>query len=83
MDPLNTETSCFWQNHGEENDVKQQISKLKFSVYLLPVLLKRTALLLTQDAGYNGTGKVLMPPGIALPDGEILSGIFPSFTPTL
>jgi hypothetical protein len=44
IDPLNTETSTFWQNHGESNDVDP--SKIQTEVFRLPspALRKRTAL---------------------------------------
>jgi formate dehydrogenase major subunit len=34
MDPLVTETSTFWQNHGEQNDVKT--ADIKTEVFRLP-----------------------------------------------
>jgi formate dehydrogenase major subunit len=34
IDPLNTETSTFWQNHGESNDVDP--SKIQTEVFRLP-----------------------------------------------
>jgi formate dehydrogenase major subunit len=34
IDPLNTETSTFWQNHGESNDVDS--SKIQTEVFRLP-----------------------------------------------
>ena len=49
IDPLNTETSNFWQNHGELNEVDSS---------------KRMVLSLTQVAGCSGTGKVRTPRGL-------------------
>ncbi len=40
-DPLVTETSTFWQNHGESNDAIRHLFRLKYSVCLRPALLKR------------------------------------------
>jgi anaerobic selenocysteine-containing dehydrogenase len=34
IDPLNTETSTFWQNHGESNDVDP--AKIQTEVFRLP-----------------------------------------------
>ncbi len=38
---LVTETSTFWQNHGESNDVDRHLFRLKYSVCLRPALLKK------------------------------------------
>lgn len=58
IDPLVTETSTFWQNHGESNDVDP--TTIQTEVFRLPstCLRKRMALSLTPVAGYSGTGKV-------------------------
>lgn len=65
IDPLNTETSNFWQNHGELNEVDS--SKIQTEVFRLPstlLLQKRTVQSLTQVAGCSGTGKVRTPRGL-------------------
>ena len=76
MDPLNTETSCFWQNHGEENDVKT--ADIQTEVFRLP-----TTCFAEEDGSIVNSGRWLQwhwkgadAPGIAIPDAEILSGIF-------
>ena len=58
IDPLVTETSTFWQNHGESNDVDPASIQTEVSVCLRPALLKRMVLSLTPVAGCSGTGKV-------------------------
>ncbi len=76
IDPLNTETSTFWQNHGESNDVDP--SKIQTEVFRLPS---------TCFAEESRVDRQLRPlaavalegadaPGIAVTDGEILAGIF-------
>ncbi len=75
IDPLVTETSTFWQNHGESNDVDPSAIRPKSSVCRRPALPKRTVRSPTPAAGCSGTGKVRMP-GEARNDGEILAGIY-------
>ena len=61
IDPLNTETSTFWQNHGESNDVDPSKFRPKCSVCHQPASRKRTVLSSTLAAGCSGTGKVRTP----------------------
>ena len=61
IDPLVTETSTFWQNHGESNDVDRRRFRPKSSVCRRPALPKRTVRSPTPAAGCSGTGKVRMP----------------------
>jgi formate dehydrogenase major subunit len=67
IDPLNTETSTFWQNHGESNDVDRRKSRPKCSVCPPPASPKRTVLSSTPAAGCSGTGKARTPRGCAEP----------------
>ncbi|MDA1378581.1 molybdopterin-dependent oxidoreductase [Plesiomonas shigelloides subsp. oncorhynchi] len=60
IDPLNTETANFWQNHGEFNDVNPRIFKPKCSAYHQPALPRKMARSSTRVAGYSGTGKAPM-----------------------
>ena len=65
IDPLNTETSNFWQNHGELNEVDS--SKIQTESVPSAIDLpsrKRTVLSLTPVAGCSGTGKVRTPQGL-------------------
>lgn len=75
MDPLNTETATFWENHGEHHDVDP--SKIMTTVFRLPTpcfaeengsIVNSSRWLQWHWAGAN-------PPGEALPDLEILAGI--------
>ena len=63
IDPLNTETSTFWQNHGESNDVDRRKSRPKYSVCRPPASPKKTVLSSTPAAGCSGTGKARTPRG--------------------
>jgi len=76
IDPLNTETSTFWQNHGEQNDVDS--SKIQTEVFRLP-----STCFAEEDGSIVNSGRWLQwhwkgqdAPGEALNDGEILAGIF-------
>ncbi|NYY80217.1 hypothetical protein DMH27_04160 [Raoultella planticola] len=75
IDPLVTETSTFWQNHGESNDVDP--AAIQTEVFRLPstCFAEGTGRLLTPGAGCSGTGKADAP-GEARNDGEILAGIY-------
>jgi formate dehydrogenase major subunit len=76
MDPLATETSEFWKNHGEYNDVDS--SKIQTEVFRLPTtcfaeergsLVSSSRVLQWHWQGAEG-------PGEARSDLEIMSGIF-------
>ncbi len=76
IDPLVTETSTFWQNHGESNDVDP--ASIQTEVFRLP-----STCFAEEDGSIANSGRWLQwhwkgadAPGIALTDGEILSGIF-------
>ncbi len=76
IDPLSTETSTFWQNHGEQNDVDS--SKIQTEVFRLP-----STCFAEEDGSIVNSGRWLQwhwkgqdAPGEALNDGEILAGIF-------
>jgi len=76
IDPLNTETSTFWQNHGEQNDVDS--SEIQTEVFRLP-----STCFAEEDGSIVNSGRWLQwhwkgqdAPGEALNDGEILAGIF-------
>jgi formate dehydrogenase major subunit/formate dehydrogenase-N alpha subunit len=56
IDPLQTETSTFWKNHGEFNDVDPRRSRPRCSACPRPALPRRTAPSSTPAAGCNGTG---------------------------
>ncbi len=75
MDPLVTETSTFWKNYGESNDVDP--SKIATAVYRLP-----TTCFAEEDGSIVNSARWLQwhwkaadAPGEALPDVNILSGI--------
>ena len=57
IDPLATETSEFWQNHGEYNDVDPPRSRPRCSGCPPPASPRRTARWSTAAAGCNGTGR--------------------------
>ncbi len=78
IDPLVTETSTFWQNHGESNDVDP--SAIQTEVFRLPSTcfagrrwldrqLRSLAAMALERSGC---------PGEARNDGEILAGDLPS-----
>lgn len=76
IDPLNTETANFWQNHGEFNDVDS--SKIQTEVFRLP-----STCFAEENGSVVNSGRWLQwhwkgadAPGEALPDGEILAGLF-------
>ncbi len=75
MDPLVTETSTFWKNYGESNDVDP--SKIGTTVFRLP-----TTCFAEEDGAIVNSGRWLQwhwkaadAPGEAEPDANILSGI--------
>jgi formate dehydrogenase major subunit len=76
IDPLATETSDFWQDHGELNPVEP--SKIQTEVFRLP-----STCFAEEDGSLVNSGRWLQwhwkggdPPGDAKPDAEIIAGIF-------
>jgi formate dehydrogenase major subunit len=76
IDPLATETSEFWQNHGEYNDVDP--AKIQTEVFRLP-----STCFAEEDGSLVNSGRWLQwhwkaadPPGDARNDQEIMAGIF-------
>ena len=76
MDPLATETSEFWRNFGEHNNVDS--SKIQTEVFRLP-----TACFAEEDGSLVNSGRWLQwhwkgadPPGEARGDLEIMAGLF-------
>ena len=76
IDPLNTETSNFWQNHGELNEVDS--SKIQTEVFRLPstCFAEENGSIVNSGRWLQWHWKGADAPGIALTDGEMLSGIF-------
>ncbi len=76
IDPLATETSCFWENHGEYNDVDP--STIQTEVIRLP-----STCFAEENGSLTNSGRWLQwhykganPPGDAKPDADIMAGIF-------
>jgi len=76
MDPLATETSEFWRNVGEFNDVKT--AEIKTEVFRLP-----TACFAEDDGTFTNSGRVIAwkekgadPPGDGRSDREIVARLF-------
>ncbi len=76
IDPLVTETSTFWENHGEFNDVDP--SKIQTEVFRLP-----STCFAEEDGSLVNSGRWLQwhykgaePPGDARGDNEIMAGLF-------
>jgi formate dehydrogenase major subunit len=76
IDPLATETSEFWQNFGEYNNVDP--SKIDTTVFRLP-----STCFAEEDGSIINSGRWLQwhwkgaePPGDALPDADIIAGLF-------
>ncbi|GAM08641.1 formate dehydrogenase-O major subunit [Geobacter sp. OR-1] len=76
IDPLATETSCFWENHGEHNDVNP--TKILTEVIRLP-----STCFAEENGSLTNSGRWLQwhfkgaePPGEAKPDADIIAGIF-------
>jgi formate dehydrogenase major subunit len=76
MDPLATETSEFWQNHGEFNNVKT--AEIKTEVFRLP-----TVCFAEDDGTFTNSGRVIAwkekgadPPGDGKSDREIMARLF-------
>ena len=57
IDPLATETSCFWENHGEYNDVDPSRFRPRCSACPPPASPRRTARSPIPGAGCNGTAR--------------------------
>ena len=76
IDPLNTETSTFWQNHGESNDVNP--AKIQTEVFRLPstCFAEENGSIVNSGRWLQWHWKGADAPGIATTDGEILAGIF-------
>ncbi len=76
IDPLATETSCFWENHGEHNDVDP--ARIQTEVIRLP-----STCFAEENGSLTNSGRWLQwhykgaePPGEAKPDIDIIAGIF-------
>jgi len=76
IDPLATETSCFWENHGEFNDVDP--AAIQTEVIRLP-----STCFAEENGSLTNSGRWLQwhykgaePPGEARPDVDIIAGIF-------
>ena len=76
IDPLATETSCFWENHGEFNEVDP--TKIQTEVIRLP-----STCFAEENGSLTNSGRWLQwhykgaePPGEAKPDADIIAGIF-------
>jgi formate dehydrogenase major subunit len=76
MDPLATETSEFWRNYGEHNDVDP--SKIQTEVFRLPTtcFAEENGTLVNSARWLQWHWKGANPPGEARSDLEIMSGIF-------
>ncbi len=76
IDPLNTETANFWQNHGEFNDVDP--SKIQTEVFRLPssCFAEENGSIVNSSRWLQWHWKGADAPGEALNDGAILAGIF-------
>jgi formate dehydrogenase major subunit len=76
MDPLETETSEFWKNHGPLNDV--DASKIATEVFRFP-----TATFAEETGSFTNSSRVISwkekavdPPGESKPDSEIMARLF-------
>ncbi len=76
IDPLATETSCFWEDHGQYNNVDP--TKIQTEVFRLP-----STCFAEENGSLTNSGRWLQwhyqgapPPGDAKPDAEIMAGIF-------
>jgi formate dehydrogenase major subunit len=76
MDPLATETSEFWRNFGEHNDVDP--SKIETEVFRLPTscFAEEDGSLVNSSRWLQWHWKGAEPPGEARTDLEIMSGLF-------
>lgn len=73
MDPLDTETATFWQNHGEANDVDP--SKIQTEVFRLPVpcFAEEEGSIVNSSRWLQWHYAGQLPPGEAKPDLAILA----------
>ncbi len=76
IDPLATETSCFWENYGDLNDVNP--ATIQTEVIRLP-----STCFAEENGSLTNSGRWLQwhykgaePPGEAKPDADIIAGIF-------
>jgi len=76
IDPLVTETSTFWKNAGEFNDVDP--SKIQTEVFRLPstCFAEEDGSLTNSSRQLQWHWKAAEPPGEARPDIDIIAGIF-------
>jgi formate dehydrogenase major subunit len=76
MDPLETETARFWENHGEQNP--SDPSKIDTEVFLLPTtcFAEEDGSLTNSSRWVQWHWKAADPPGEAASDIAIMSGIF-------
>jgi len=76
MDPLATETSEFWRNYGEHNDVDS--SKIQTEVFRLPTtcFAEENGALVNSARWLQWHWKGAEPPGEARSDLQIMAGIF-------
>jgi formate dehydrogenase major subunit len=76
MDPLATETSEFWRNFGEHNDVNP--AQIKTEVFRLPTscFAEEEGALTNSSRWLQWHWKGAEPPGEARPDIDIMSGLF-------
>jgi formate dehydrogenase major subunit len=76
MDPLATETSEFWRNYGEHNEVDP--SKIQTEVFRLPTtcFAEENGTLVNSARWLQWHWKGANPPGEARSDLEIMAGIF-------
>jgi formate dehydrogenase major subunit len=76
MDPLATETSEFWKNYGEYNDVDS--SQIQTEVFRLPTtcFAEERGSLVSSSRVLQWHWKGVEPPGAARSDLEIMSGLF-------
>ena len=76
IDPLATETSCFWENHGEHNNVDP--AKIQTEVFRLP-----SSCFAEENGSLTNSGRWMQwhwkganPPAEAKADADIIAGIF-------
>lgn len=76
MDPLETETSRFWENHGDKNPADP--TKIATEVFLLPTtcFAEEDGSLTNSSRWIQWHWKAADPPGEAISDIEIMSGLF-------
>ena len=76
IDPLATDTSCFWENHGEYNDVDP--SQIMTEVIRLPssCFAEETGSLTNSGRWLQWHWKGQEPPGEAMDDAAIMANIF-------